>query len=183
MCRSVDVVQHKVTYTVSLSTSMELAAPRASSPSVAGERAAGACDPTELGTQLLEVLATPAHAGQRAIAAVSHEAKGGPRDAEGAADMSAPAKALAAAKHASQHREKRKSRTNLDATGDIAAFAAQHAADAASSAHRAFDTTQDRATASFVEGRASFASVDTAELLPKQVDAVRSLAAPSPRRR
>ncbi|KAH8064419.1 hypothetical protein JL722_1289 [Aureococcus anophagefferens] len=86
--------------------------------------------------------------------------------------------ALAAAKHASQHREKRKSRTNLDATGDIAAFAAQHAADAAASerATASFDTTQDRATASFVEGRASFASVDTAELLPKQVDAVRSLA-------
>ena len=91
--------------------------------------------------------------------------------------MSAPAKALAAAKHASQHRKKRKSRTNLDATGDIAAFAAQHAADAAASecATASFDT-QDRATASFAEGRASFASVDTAELSPKQVDAVRSLA-------
>jgi hypothetical protein len=183
MCRTVDVIQHKVTYTVSLSTSMELVAlAGVISASVAEERAraAEACDPTELGTQLLEVLATPAHAGQRAIAAVSHEAKafGGRADTRKASlDMSAPAKALAAAKHASQHRKKRKSRTNLDATGDIAAFAAQHAADAAASecATASFDT-QDRATASFAEGRASFASVDTAELSPKQVGAVRSLA-------
>ena len=68
-------------------------------------------------------------------------------------------------------------RFTIDATGDIAAFAAQHAADAAASecATASFDT-QDRATASFAEGRSSFASVDTAELSPKQVDAVRSLA-------
>ena len=124
LCEPFEMTHHAATYKVNLSSSLHLVSlAGVVSASVAEERsrAAKSFDPLEIGHQLIEVLDTPTHLARRQSLENAHlntekeKAFGEKLDVrKSALDMGD--KPVSAPKA----RAKRPSRTNLDATGDIA---------------------------------------------------------------